>query len=428
MDLQLTAIAQVPEADIKTQLDLLPAGLGDAYLSIFRKMNALPQTARTLAQLCFLWALNAKVVLSSGTFIDAVSLAHKTTPQQTKPYDARILKEVTFGLLLVENFQFIRVRTIHFSLKEFVIDPNANHPDDLRDFFPDTETANAKLAIMCLQHLMSDAEPHDIFETCLSYCAEHFDSHIQSLTTIPEELWKILDCIFLERPEMLKRILAWKWASHHWDYPNIACMGNPKTVDPDLFMRITKLHEIPAIWSRYRVADRSVPDYPKDNIFLATLYGLDDILEKIISQGVNINRATADRFTALHISLGVMSEDGEQTSSARKILLDAGADWNYDARHVPSGNPREDYQTPLNAALLHKSYTGVKIIVTHESFNLATYMKTIPEKCADYIRIMVAQGADMNQRDEYGDTALRIARDDGRQDCVEILEELGAVE
>lgn len=40
----------------------------------------------------------------------------------------------------------------------------------------------------------------------------------------------------------------------------------------------------------------------------------------------------------------------------------------------------------------------------------------------------MAQGADMNQRDEYGDTALRIARDDGRQDCVEILEELGAVE
>lgn len=428
VDLQLTELAQVPEADIKTQLDLLPAGLEDAYVSVFRKMNALPQTARTLAQLCFLWALNAKVVLNSGTFIDAVSLAHKTTPQQTKPYDARILKEVTLGLLTIENFVFIRVRTIHFSLKEFVIDPNANHPDDLRDFLPDTETANAKLAIMCLQHLMSDAEPHDIFDTCLKYCAEHFDDHIQSLTTIPEELWRILDCIFLERPEVLKRILAWKWPSHPWDYPNIACMGNPKTVDPEVFMRITKLHGIPAIWSRYRVADRSVRDYPKDNIFLATLYGLDDILEKIISQGANINKATADRLTALHLALWAMSKDGEQTSSAVKILLDAGADWNYDARHLPSGIPREDYQTPLNGALLHQAYTGVKIIVNHESFNLATYMKTIPEKCADYIRIMVAQGADTNQRDEYGDTALRIARDDGRQDCVEILEELGAVE
>ena len=55
-------------------------------------------------------------------------------------------------------------------------------------------------------------------------------------------------------------------------------------------------------------------------------------------------------------------------------------------------------------------------------------MKTIPAKCADYVRILVTQGADINMRDEYGDTALRIARDDGRQDCVEILEELGAVE
>lgn len=55
-------------------------------------------------------------------------------------------------------------------------------------------------------------------------------------------------------------------------------------------------------------------------------------------------------------------------------------------------------------------------------------MKTIPTKCADYIRILVAQGGNINQRDEYGDTALRIVRDDGRQDCVEILEELGALE
>jgi hypothetical protein len=428
VDLQLTDIAQVPEADIKTQLDLLPAGLEDTYVSIFRKMNSLPQTTRTLVQLCFLWALNAKVVLTSGTLVDAVSLAHKTTSRQAKPYDAHILNEVTFGLLTIGIIPIIRVRTIHFSLKEFVTDPNANHPDNLRGFFPDTETANAKMAIMCLQHLTSDAEPQDFFETCLSYCAEHFDGHIQSLTIIPEELWKLLDCIFLERPEMLKRILAWKWPSQAWDYPNIACMGNPKSVDPDVFMRCTKLHEIPAIWSRYRVADRSLQDYPNDNIFLATLFGLDDVLQKIIAQAVTINRATADRFTALHLAIGVMSEDSEQTSSAVKILLDAGADWNYDARHVPSGNPREDYQTPLNAALLHQAYAAVKIIVKHESFNLATYMKTIPVKCADYVKILVTHGADIHQRDKYGDTALRIVRDDGRQDCVEVLEELGALE
>lgn len=427
VDLQLTDIAQVPEADIKTQLDSLPAGLEDTYVSIFRKMNALPQTTRSLAQLCFLWTINAKVVLTSGILVDAVSLAHKTTPQQTQPYDGQTLNEVTFGLLTIENLQLIRVRAIHFSLKEFMIDPTANHPDDLRNFLPDTDTANAKMAIMCLQHLMIDSEPHDLFRTCLLYCGEHFDNHIQSLTTIPEELWKLLDCIFLERPEMFKRILAWKYPSHGWDYPNIACMGNPKFVDPDVFMRCTKLHKIPAIWSRYRVTNRSVRDYPKDNIFLASLCGLDDILKNIISQSVYINKATADRFTSLHLAIG-LSDDSEQTSSAVKILLDAGADWNYDARHVPSGNLREEYQTPLNATLSHRVYAVVKIIVKHESFNLAVYMKTIPAKCADYIRILVAQGADINLRDEYGDTALRIARDDARQDCVEILEELGAVE
>lgn len=427
VDLQLTDIAQVPEADIKTQLDRLPAGLEDTYVAIFRKMNTLPQTTRSLAQTCFLWAINAKVILDSGTFVDAVSLAHKAALHQTKPYDAHILNEVTFGLLTISNLVFIRVRTVHFSLKEFVIDPNAKHPDDLRDFLPDTETANAKMAIMCLQHLMSDTEPQDSFHTCLIYCAKYFDSHFQSLTAISEELWKVLDYIFLERPEILKRILAWRCPSQGWDYPNIACMGNPKYVDPDVFMRCTNLHEIPAVWSRYRIADSPLRSYPNDNIFLATLYGLDDILKKLISQGVYINRATADRFTLLHLAIG-LSDDSEQSYSALKILLDAGADWNYDARHVPSGNPREDYQTPLDAALSYQVYAAVKVIVNHESFNLAVYMKTIPAKCADYVRILVTQGADINMRDEYGDTALRIARDDGRQDCVEILEELGAVE
>ncbi|KAE8549969.1 hypothetical protein EYB25_008494 [Talaromyces marneffei] len=276
VDLQLTDIAQVPEADIERQLELLPSGLEDTY-------------APSLM----------------------LSLSHKTTAQQKKPYDAHTLNEVTFGLLTIGIIPYFRVRTIHFSLKEFVTDPNANHPDDLRGFLPDTGTANAKMAIMCLQHLMSDTEPQDFFETCLSYCAEHFDGHIQSLTIIPEELWKVLDCIFLERPEMLKRILAWKWPSQAYDYPSIVCMGNPKSVDRDVFMRCTKLHEIPAVWSRYRVADRSTQDYPLDNVFLAALFGLDDILEKIIFQGVNINGATADRFTALHLAIGVFSEDSE---------------------------------------------------------------------------------------------------------------------
>lgn len=53
VDLQLTDIAQVPEADIERQLELLPSGLEDTYVSIFRKMNTLPQTTRTLVQLLF---------------------------------------------------------------------------------------------------------------------------------------------------------------------------------------------------------------------------------------------------------------------------------------------------------------------------------------------------------------------------------------
>lgn len=410
---------------------MLPTGLEDTYLAIFRRMMSLPRTTRDLIQTCFLWALNSKEI-DTSEFIDGVSLKHKMSSEPTSVYRVNELQEITFGLLTIGNRFFGRVRPIHFSLQEFYMRPSQKHPPDLQELLPEPDAANAKMAIMCLQHLLLDQDPPELFSTCIFYCAKWFDNYIRSLTTIPEELWNILDRIFLHEPESMKRIMACKYPSQDHDGAEFVCLGNPRSLDRTTFMRCTGLDLVPAIWSRYKEVEETPRDFPADYLFLAAALSLDDILNNIISQGIYINRATPDRWTALHLAdLSTLDPTfpvfiERSGTSVTKILLDAGADWNFDARHIPSERPREEYKTPLNDALYHNHYPKIKTIVRHGSFNFATYMKSAPLKDgAGYIKVLIEQGADINQRDEYGDTALQIAIEDGREDCVKVLEELG---
>jgi hypothetical protein len=433
VDLQLNDLARVPETEISMQLKLLPAELEDTYLSMFRRMTALPQTTKSLIQMCFLWAFHAKEIVDNSQFRDAVALKHKMAGVQENPYNTQILTEVTFGLLTLYNLGFKRVWPIHFSLKEFATHPSKKHPSDLQEVLPDSETADAKMAMMCLQHILADVEPDHPMSTCLFYCGRYFDSHIQGLTTIPEELWNMLDHILIKEPESMKKIMAWRFPSHQFNQPNFTCVGNPRSLDRQTFMRCTKLHQVPAIWDRYKSIDESPRNYPKDYFFLAATLNLDDILNNIISQGINPNKVARDGLTALHLTGISMHVDlGYPGLSTIAILLNAGADWNFDCSKMSSKIGESfmpEYQTPLNYFIQSKIYAAVQVVVKHKSFNFANYVKTLPLQRAEFIRhLVVEQGADINQRDEYGDTALTIAKEDGHEEFVKILEELGASE
>lgn len=52
----------------------------------------------------------------------------------------------------------------------------------------------------------------------------------------------------------------------------------------------------------------------------------------------------------------------------------------------------------------------------------------MPKKHPDWIRVLVKHGANIEQTDEDGNTALMVALCIERQDCVRILQELGASE
>ncbi|OKL57097.1 hypothetical protein UA08_07557 [Talaromyces atroroseus] len=434
VDLQLNDLLLVAEPDIRTQLKMLPTDLENTYLSMFRRMiTSYPQTTKSLIQMCFLWGLYTKETIDNETLVDAVSLKYKMAGEDKNPYDGFMLNKLTNGLLQLNRFGMDDVRPIHFSLKEFATNPRTEHPPELHEVLLNNDAANAKMAIMCLQHLLAEVEPLDmIWGTCLGYCGRHFDSHIQSITTVPEELWNMLDYIFIKEPAKMKRILSFRYPSHVINFPNWTCLGDP-VLDPTMFMRLTSLHKMPSIWSRYKDADETKRDYSKDYIYLAAAVGLEEILRNIIAQGVNVNKATRDGLTALQLALDLGSEDPRDSLSCAEILLDAGADWNFvnkmSSKIYTNLTDAEDH-TPLNYAIFAGRHLAVQLVIGHKTFNFANYMKTIPKKRhEEYIKYLVEQaGVDINQRDEYGDTALTVAKEDGREDCVKILEDLGAVE
>ncbi|EED20612.1 hypothetical protein TSTA_038230 [Talaromyces stipitatus ATCC 10500] len=397
-ELQLNDLARTPGPDIKRQLESVscPVELEDIYLFIFGKINSLPRVTRTLAQNCFLWAFHSMRPLASGAFIDAVSLDLKANANKTNYYDAATLNDITFGLLDVPDLNMIDVKPIHQSLHYFMTHPRRPIPSELKDFFPDKETGDARMSIMCLRHLTLDIEPpKDIWDTCLFYCARYFDSHIIKLSGSSEEFCTILDQLRLEKLEpYLKRILAWRFTSNDRHYPIVTCIGYPKIITPEVFLKCTGIYKTSVIAFCYEIGSPEWEAWPADCLLLAAAVGCRDILETFISDGVDINEII-DRNTALHCAIKGLAAGYFTDSGIIKLLLDAGADWNHDGRITPSDMPPEHYETPLNTALSYYVDSAIEIIVNHESFNLAKYMKTLPEKHPDWVRVLVKHGADI---------------------------------
>lgn len=417
VDLQLKDLRQVPEANIKRQLEMLPTGLQETYIGVFRKMSKLPKTSRSLAQKCFLWAFHTKKPLSSNEFIDAVSLENKIHHRngfQVPRYSVQDLSEVTFHLLQIYAFGLLRVRPIHFSVKEFFMDfTSANIPQECQDFFPTQEEAQSQLAVMCLQHLLVKAPPADAMNSILFYCATYFDSHIRSLSTIPPALMDLLDRLFWEEPHQLLRILALRWPISHDKYPEVECPGHPRSADPNFFLRCTKLDTVPQIWSKYSIAESR--EYPQEYLHLASLAGLEDIVRDIVSrEDVDINRTDAERLSALHYAI----ETAE--CGVIRLLLDSGADWNL--------NPNDgDYGSPIQLAVMRENPKVIDCFVERKDiFNLAVFIRHMRKDNPKDIKLLLDRGADVNQLDETGHSPLEVAVDAGFVETAKLLVTYGS--
>jgi hypothetical protein len=294
------------------------------YTQIFRKINNQPITSRRLAQRCFLWAFHTEYLLNSAEFMDAVGLVND---HEKINYNAYELTAVTKKLIRVTNLGLPRVRPIHFSLTEFVVDSQSELPLELRGMIPDYETANARMAIECLRHLLCDIPNIDWMQNILPYCGRHFDTHIRRLTTIPDEILQMLDRILLTEKDKLLKVITWRWPIPIGD-PLAGedlvwtCIGNPQSIDPMFFLRCTKLDQIPTIRARYATIER-IETYPDNYLHIATVTGLEDVVSELIEQGVDPNREDAGHATALQ----ALCDDRFEVSEAIvMMLLEAGGD------------------------------------------------------------------------------------------------------
>ncbi|CRG86823.1 Voltage-dependent N-type calcium channel subunit alpha-1B [Talaromyces islandicus] len=331
VNFQLNDLTQVPEQFIKDQLNLLPSGLEETYLEYFRGINAQPQTAKTLAQRCFLWTFHAKARLTAAQLRDAVSLDLRTPGNEEGRHNTRTMEQVTKSLLTIPEFPFSRVRPIHFSLQEFATNSN-NFPSDLRDFLLlDSESANGQLAILCLEHLMADVPPRDGFDTILFYCGRQFTFHIQSLKCIPDGLIDLLDRLFLKEQHKLLKILTWRWPISHDSYPDMNCPGSPQLVDPVFFMKCMGFDKIDALWTRYSNIKRP-KCYPDGYLHLAVVARREDLVRDVIAGGVKVDHLDVDGHSALHYSCA----EGIPLDIV-KVLIEAGADINL--RTPDGGSP-----------------------------------------------------------------------------------------
>ncbi|QKX60625.1 uncharacterized protein TRUGW13939_07771 [Talaromyces rugulosus] len=289
VNFQLNDLTKIPEQSIRAQLNTLPSGLEETYLEYFRGINMQPQTVTTLAQRCFLWTFHTNARLTGSQLRDAVSLDLRISGNEQDLYSIDTLETVTKNLLNVPEFPFSRVRPVHFSLQEYATSSDSP-PSDLREFLlPDSESANQQLAILCLEHLLADVPPRDFFDTILFYSAAYFETHIKRLKKIPGALIDLLDRILIKEKHMPLKILTWRWPITHETYPDISCMGCPKSVDPVFFMKCTGLDQIDVLWKRYSHLEQPT-SYPDGYLHLAVAGRLEDTVKDMIAQGVEADQ------------------------------------------------------------------------------------------------------------------------------------------
>lgn len=388
-------------------------------------MSKLPKTSRSLAKRCFLWTFYSKEPIEAGELGDAVSLENKIEYRQKAnmlQYNLKDLQDVTCNLLLISEFS--RVRPVHFSLQEFFMDSiSADVPRECKDFFPNEEDANVQLTLFCLQHLLLGDPGADYLRTIMFYCASHFDGHLRSLTTIPDEVEEMLDQLLRKEPKDLIKVLTWRWPISIHKYPDVDCPGNPQSMDVTFFLRLTKLDSVPQIRSRYIRVDET-RHYPSDYLHLACVAGLEYVVKDIIAsqKDLDINRMDSDTLSALHYATQATLE-GE--CPIIQILLDAGADPNLP--YIGKKADGTDYETPLQMVILGPTNPNIlKAFVNWKGFSLGSFVRTIKEDRPKFIEVLIDYGANINQADETGCTPLSVARSLGFSKIEEFLLESGA--
>jgi ankyrin repeat protein len=144
------------------------------------------------------------------------------------------------------------------------------------------------------------------------------------------------------------------------------------------------------------------PDRPSISLYLALQHGDIDQIERHIYWGTDINALDADGRRPLHVA----AERGRTV--VLELLLEHGADVNA---------PDQAGRTPIQRAVLNGRTQIADLLLQHGArldpgeLLLEAAAQGVQDR--DVVRWLVGHGADLNQKDAAGDTALLLAARSG---------------
>lgn len=411
-------------------LKSLPTGLNETYSRILtrfvRHHPSLPRVRFILGFIAFARRpLAVDDVLAALSF-DFTAMKVKSSNDSSTATEADLFR-VLPGLIDIKASGSKRtVQFIHFSVKEYLTDPDLRRNEKIGGYYLDRDLADIFIATLSLAAL--EPKNGDSLGSLREYAAEHWHEHVPSDvrdgsveantsdTTNNEERRKPAECLngaliaFLN-PESLA-FKSWK-KSRDWNDAATPLHCVVRLGLPDLVMRL-----VGGGADCNAFADGQTPLYDAVNS------GADTCTDALLKGEVNPNLTQIDGYTPLHLAASL----GHATIVS--ALLDAGADTRARSTlniHGPIGN------TALHSAIHHRHTSICEILLNTEKSSeigdIPNWWGQTPLHYAaqgdepSIVQMLLAHGANARTTDVFGNTALSLAREDEASSCIELSEE-----
>lgn len=156
---------------------------------------------------------------------------------------------------------------------------------------------------------------------------------------------------------------------------------------------------------------------------VAAKRGHTNVIEKLLARGANINALTTNENFPQGTALQAACEFGQ--SDVVRMLLEHGAD--------PNLRPNES-TCPLIAATLNGDENATRLLLDNKSevnvhggrYNATPLINAASWLPTEFVKLILQAGANIDDDDEDGDTALISAARRGDADCIKLLLDHGA--
>lgn len=428
MSLQLRHLEACPPHEISDALESLPTGLDETYYGILERFrpnrSSLPRVRFVLGFIAFARRPLTVNEVAAALSFDLLTMKVDCSEDRTTVKEAHLLRMLPGLINIVDSDSERIVQFIHFSVKEYLTSDNLHHDKSVGGYYLDRYCADTSIATLAIASFDPENEPAlgNLKEYAKKYWADHTPSDIRDGNVKPntsdrpdaaeqrdaaERLNSALDA-FLHPGSLAFK--SWK--------VSVAWAATPLhvAVGFGLLGQVMRLLAQGAECNAF--ADGVTPLYSS---VLTRAYPCTDTLLK---RGADSNLTQRDGFTPLHLA----AYNGDAT--AVRALLGAGADiW---ARATLQTRSHIG-ESPLHLAVHYDQTDICKLLLGWaDSGGLGDVPDWRGQTPLHYaarlnkpgnLEILLENGANACAVDAFGNTSLTLARHEGAEQCVKLLEE-----